>query len=170
LALFADALTAYLPPHATRVSLMEILGALERATPGGTTGTARALHQVADRVRRRGLVIVISDLLDDPGAVLSALKHFRHAKNEVIVLHVLDPRERDFAFGDAAVFRDLESGEELTTLPWHVREAYRGAVAGLLARYRRECLEHAIDYVLMDTATPFDVALGRYLGKRRMLF
>lgn len=170
LGLFDETLTAFLPPHATRVSLMEILTTLGRARPGGRTGTGRALHQVADRVRRRGLVIIFSDLLDDPDDVLAALKHFRHAKNEVIVMNILDPLERDFAFGDAASFRDLETGEQMTTLPWHIQDAYRDAVHTLLARYRRECLEHAIDYVFMDTATPFDVALGRYLSKRRMLF
>ncbi|MEW6510371.1 MAG: DUF58 domain-containing protein [Bacteroidota bacterium] len=169
LATFDEALASYLPPHATRSYLRQLLIRLEHATASGTTGAARALHQAADRMKRRGLVIVISDLLEDPQGVVAALKHFRHKKNEVIVMHVLDPMERSFAFGGDAIFRDLETSERLMTQPWHIQSSYRRALAEFLNRYKHECREHAIDYVVMDTATSFDVALTEYLIKRERI-
>jgi uncharacterized protein (DUF58 family) len=169
LGVFDARLTSYLPPHATRAYLRQILLALERVGPGGTSETGKALHQVAERIRRRGLIVVISDLLDDPRTILAALKHFRHKKNEVLVLHVLDPLERSFAFGEAGMFEDLETRERLTTLPWQIRRAYQGAMAEFVERYRRECRENMVDYVLLDTRTPFDTALAEYLGKRSRL-
>jgi len=169
LACFDEELRSYLPPHTTRAYLRRLLINLRNARPSGKTGAARSLHQAADRMKRRGLVIVISDLLDDPAGVIGALKHFRHKKNEVIVMHVLDPLERTFAFGSDAVFRDVETAERITTLPWQIQASYRGAMARFLEAYKRECREHAIDYVMMDTATPFDVALTEYLARRERL-
>ena len=169
LATFDEQITGYLPPHATRGYLRQILVALERLQAGRGTGAGKALHQVADRIRRRGLVIVVSDLLDNPDEVLGALKHFRHKKNEVIVMHVLDPLERSFAFGGDAVFRDMETAERMMTQPWQIQKAYREQMASFIARYRRECLEQYVDYVLLDTATPYDIALVEYLSKRAKL-
>jgi uncharacterized protein (DUF58 family) len=169
LGIFDTKLTGYLPPHATRAYLRQILLALHRVTPGGASDAGRALHQVAERIRRRGLIVVISDLLDDPRSVMAALKHFRHKKNEVLVMHVLDPLERSFAFGEAGMFEDLETSERLTTLPWQIRRAYQGAMAEFVERYRRECRENLVDYVLLDTRTPFDTALVEYLSKRSRL-
>ncbi len=99
LAMFDEALTSYLPPRATHGYLRQILIALQNASASGRTGAGKALHQVADRVKRRGLVIVLSDLLDTTETVMAALKHFRYKKNEVIVMQVLDPLERSFALG-----------------------------------------------------------------------
>ncbi len=167
LTLFDEAVRTFIPPHATPTYLRQILLTLHHAAPSGKTGAAVALHQVADRIKRRGLVIVISDLLDNPGEVMVALKHFRHKKNEVIVMHLLDPLERSFAFGGEAVFADLETGERLTTRPWQIQKSYREAMQAFVERYKRECREHAVDYVLMDSATPFDAALTEYLSKRK---
>jgi uncharacterized protein (DUF58 family) len=170
LATFDEALNAYLPPHATRGYLRQILVALERVQAANVTGAGKALHQVADRIRRRGLVVVISDLLDDPDSVIMALKHFRHKKNEVIVMHVLDPLERTFGFERDAVFEDMETGERMMTQPWQLRKTYQAGIEAFVDRFKRECREHYIDYVLLDTRTPFDVALVEYLGKRQRLF
>jgi uncharacterized protein (DUF58 family) len=169
LALFDDALRAYMPPHTTRAYLRQLLLRLHEAVPSGETSAGTALHQVADRMKRRGLVIIISDLLDDPDTVIAALRHFRHKKNEIIVMHVLDPMERSFAFGNDAMFRDVETRETMTTQPWHIGASYRQAMEEFLERYKRECREHAIDYVVMDTTTPFDVALTEYLARRQRL-
>ncbi|HLX12677.1 MAG TPA: DUF58 domain-containing protein, partial [Bacteroidota bacterium] len=169
LAIFDEKVRAYLPPHATKSYLKAILRQLELTTPGSSTGTAVSLHNIAERIKRRGLVIVISDLFDDPREVLSALRHFRHDKNEVIVMHVLDPLERSFAFGRDAVFKDLETGEELTTQPWHIQKAYKEEMQKFLNSYKRQCRENNIDYVLVDTATPFDVSLFEYLHKRQKM-
>jgi uncharacterized protein (DUF58 family) len=169
LAVFDEAITTYLPPHATRSYLRQILVALEHLRPGNRTGAGRSLHQVAERMKRRGLVIVVSDLLDDPDEVISALKHFRHKKNEVIVMHVLDPLERTFAFEGDAMFTDMETADEVMTQPWHVRKAYRQSMEAFLERFKRECRENYVDYVLLDTRTPYDVALVEYLSKRQRI-
>lgn len=169
LAVFDEKITTYLPPHATRGYLRQILVTLERLKAGNRTGAGKSLHQVAERLRRRGLVIVVSDLLDDPSEVIAALKHFRYKKNEVIVMHVLDPLERSFAFGDDAVFKDLETEEQLMTQPWQIQKAYQQEMRSFLERYKKECRENYIDYVLLDTATPFDVALLEYLAKRERI-
>jgi uncharacterized protein (DUF58 family) len=169
LACFDEELRSYLPAHATRAYLRRLLINLQNARPAGKTGAARALHQAADRMKRRGLVIIISDLMDEPSGVISALKHFRHRKNEVIVMQVLDPMERTFAFGPDAAFRDVETGERVSTLPWQIQSSYREAMAQFLEMYKRECREHAIDYVMLDTSTPFDVALTEYLARRERL-
>jgi len=170
LGLFDSTLKSYLPPHATRGYLRHVLTALQKVQAAGISGSARALHQMAERISRRGLIIVISDLLDDPREVMAALKHFRHKKNEVIVMHVLDPLERSFAFREAGMFRDMETGEQLTTLPWQIRRAYQSAMGDFIERYKRECRENLVDYLALDTHTPFDVALVEYLSKRTRLY
>jgi uncharacterized protein (DUF58 family) len=169
-AVFDEQVTTYLPPHATKSYLRQILVALNRLQASNRTGAGKSLHQVADRIKRRGLVIVISDLFDKPDEVIAALKHFRHKKNEVIVMHVLDPLERSFAFGSDALFKDMETGEQLMTQPWQIQKAYQREFGSFLERYKRECRENYVDYVLMDTATPFDVALTEYLHKRERIY
>ncbi len=166
LATFDESVRTFLPPHATRPYLKQLLLTLQQLTGGNGTAAARSLHSVAERVRRRGLVIILSDLLDNPDEIIAAFKHFRHRKNEVIVMHILDPLERSFAFDQDATFRDLETAEMLATQPWHIRTGYREAMGEFIERYKRECREHHIDYVLLDTQTPFDVALIEYLSKR----
>lgn len=170
LTVFDEHITTFLPPHASRAYLRQILVTLEKLKAGNQTAAGRALHQVADRIRRRGLVIVVSDLLDSPDAVIAALKHFRHKKNEVIVMHVLDPLERNFEFENDAIFKDMETSEQLMTQPWQIRKAYQHEMAAFLERYKKECRENYIDYVLLDTETPFDVALMEYLSKREKMF
>jgi len=123
----------------------------------------------AERLHRRGLVMIFSDLFDDPDQVLSALKHFRYNQHEVILFHILDPRERNFDFGRDAIFRDMESNEEMMTQPYQIQRAYQEAMRDFIARYKKECREQRIDYVLLDTATPFDTALFEYLNKRRKI-
>lgn len=159
----------YMPPHATKSYLKEILHQLVNLQPGNKTSTADSLHSIAERIKRRGLVIIISDFFDNPQQVMSALRHFRHKKNEVIVMQVLDPLERDFAFGKDAIFKDLETSEEMTTSPWHIQKAYQQEMQKFIDFYKKECREHNIDYILLDTATPFDKALFEYLHKRQRI-
>jgi uncharacterized protein (DUF58 family) len=166
LATFDDAIRSYIPPRSTRAYLRSLLSEMQGVRPSGRTGAAQALHQLAERIKRRGLVIIISDLFDDLDGVTTALKHFRHQRNEVIVMQVLDPIERSFAYGEEARFLDVETGERIQTRPRHVQAAYRSALAAFLRRYREVCREHSIDHVLMDTGTPFDAALVEFLGKR----
>ena len=158
-----------LPPHATKAYLRRILVELEKLSAGNTTGTARSLHSMAERITRRGLIIILSDLFDDPSKVIAALKHFRHNHHDVLVMQILDPLERSFAFGGDAVFKDLETAEELMTQPYHIQQSYQREMHAFLERYKRECRENNIDYVLLDTTMPFDTALFQYLNKRKKM-
>jgi uncharacterized protein (DUF58 family) len=169
LTVYDEAVRTTIPPRATQSNLRQLLKELENLVPSNKTGIAASLHQVAEQIKRRGLVIVLSDFFDDPANVITAFKHFRHKGNEVIVMQVLDPMERSFAFGTDAVFKDVESQEELMTQPWHIQKAYQESMRQFLENYKRECRENAIDYLLLDTSTPFDKALMEYLTKRRRL-
>lgn len=166
---YDEELRKFMPPHSTKVYLQTILKELETLEPANATGTARALNLAAERIQRRGLVMIFSDLFDDPDSVISALKHFRYNQHEVILFHVLDPRERTFDFGRDAIFRDMENADEMMTQPHQIQRAYQEAMRDFIARYKKECREQRIDYVLLDSATPFDVALFEYLNKRRKI-
>ena len=112
------------------------------------------------------MIIIISDLLDDITKVLSSLKHFRFKKNEVVVFQILDPKERNFAFGRDAIFKDLETDEEMTTQPHLLQKSYQEAFNDFLKSIKNESLNYGIDYNLIDTSVPFDKALYAYLQKR----
>lgn len=170
LVLFRDGLVTFVPPRSTASHLNVLLRELSAAEPGAETKIAPSFHDLAERLSRRGLVIVLSDLLDDESAVLTGLRHFRHRGHEVLALQVLDPRERDLDLRRADTrFVDLEhpEAEAITTQPWHIQEAYRERIEQMLTRYREGCAEAGVDYALIDTATPFDEALSRYLVRRR---
>jgi len=169
LTLFDESIRLSLPPRGTKSYLKQILIELERAVPSNSTSITNALNTLAEQIRRRGLVIVLSDLFDDPTQILLALKHFRHKGNEVLVMHVLDPLERSFAFGADAQFKDMETGELLPTQPWHIQRAYRETMKEYLETIQQSCRDASIDYVLMDTSVPFDGALLEYLHKRKQL-
>ncbi|MBM4170086.1 MAG: DUF58 domain-containing protein [Ignavibacteria bacterium] len=169
LAVYDERVRTYLPPRSARLYLKQIFSELDALRGGEATNTAASLNAVAEQIKRRGLVIILSDLLDEPERVMKALKHFRHRGHEVIVMQILDPLERTFAFGADALFRDLETQEEMMTQPWHIQRAYQSAIRSFLKRYERECREANIDYVLLDTQTPFDRALVEYLTKRKRI-
>jgi uncharacterized protein (DUF58 family) len=167
--LFAEHPLAYVPARAVRSHLDVLLKVLSDIAPHGRTRLGPALHELAERIKRRGLIVLISDLMDDPIQVLSGLQHFRHRHHEVIVFHVLDPDEREFPYTDASTFVDMETGEKLTSLPWEIAKTYRAKLGAWMELYRRQCREQRIDYVMIDTRTPFDQALLAYLGKRARL-
>jgi uncharacterized protein (DUF58 family) len=152
-----------------RSHLDVVLKTLGGAEPQGRTRLGPALHELAERIKRRGLIILCSDLMDHPTEVLSGLQHFRHRHHEVIVFHVLDPDEIEFPYTDTATFIDMESGERLTTEPWEIARRYRERLAAWTDSYKRNCRERRIDYVPLDTRTPFDRALLAYLEKRARL-
>ena len=166
LALYDTKIQYYVPPRSRRTYLNEILKILSNVKPANETGTASALDSLAERIKRRGLVIIISDFFDEEESVLNALKHFRHKNHEVLAFHILDPREIDFKFGKAANFKDLETGEEILTQPYHIQKAYSSAINSFINKIKKECRNHNIDYQLIDTSLPFDKALKDYLTKR----
>lgn len=169
LVLYDKAIRTFLPPNSKPSYMRQILKTLEQNSPENETGTADALNLLAEKIRRRGLVIVFSDFFDNPVEILNALKHFRHKKHEVIVFHVLDPRERDFKIGSSANFVDMETGETMLTNPYQIQIAYQNAVNDYINYLKKECLNHQIDYNLIDTSTSYDQALSSYLVKRKKM-
>lgn len=169
IALYDKEINKFLPPKSKPSYISEILKTLSNIKPSKETETANSLDKLAERIKRRGLIIIISDFFDDKEAVLQALKHFRHRSHEVLVFHILDPREIDFKLGDGASFRDVETGEEMVTIPYRIQNAYSEAVSEFTQYIRRECYNHNIDYNLIDTSKPFDKALRDYLTKRRKM-
>lgn len=169
LATFDTDIRTFLPPRSVRTYLNAILSRLESETVSAATDLGKNLHSVAERIRRRGLIIVLSDLLDDPAATLSGLRHFRHDGHEVLVFHILDPREIDFAYTGDVRFHDLETAEEMPTQPWHLRREYRRQIAGFVEGLRRGCREDRIDYHLLNTEMPYGEALIQFLTKRKRL-
>jgi len=167
--LFAERPISYIPARAVRSHLDVVLKSFAAATPSGRTRLGPVLHELAERIKRRGLIVLCSDLMDNPTEVLSGLQHFRHRNHEVIIFHILDPDEIEFPYTDTATFVDMESGERLTTEPWEIAKRYRERLAAWSDFYRRNCRERRMDYVQIDTRTPFDRALLAYLEKRARL-
>jgi uncharacterized protein (DUF58 family) len=155
-----------LPAGARPGHLHALLLALERMEAGQQSNVARPLHQLADALVKRSLVVLISDLLDDPAPVIKGLKHLKFRGTDVIVFQVLDPNELTFPFRGAAKFRDLESAEAITADPARAREAYLRELARLTLEYDRELRGAGIDYVQVDTSQPLDFALLTYLSAR----
>lgn len=169
IATFDRRIEEIIPPSARRTNLMMILRTIEKATAGGETNLHDVLFQLAQKIKRRGLVIVLSDMLDDPDNVLKALRSFRYRKHEVIVFHIVDRDERDFPFEESAVFSDLESGSEMVVTPGLMRSRYKKRFSEFLDSCHRNLLESHIDHTVLDTATPYDRALFAYLQKRARL-
>lgn len=166
LAIYDTEIKHFLPPSSKQSYIYEILKTIDGTKPANQTGTAQALDLLAERIKRRGLVVVISDFFDELDSVLNALKHFRHRKHEVIAFQVLDPREIDFNFGKSATFVDLETSDEMVTQPFQIQKAYRQTLNEFIEKIKSECYNHRIDYHLIDTSQPFDKALREYLTKR----
>jgi len=167
---FGEKIRQYIPPRSASGHLHSLLTSLEKLDASEKTDVPRALHEMAERIKRRGLVVVMSDLLDDPDRVLAGLKHFRHRNHEVIIFHILDPYERRFSFPGEAIFKDMETGEELSTIPWQIKADYQKSVSAFIQRYSRECRQSLIDYVTVDTSQSYDYALFAFLAKRSRLY
>ncbi len=170
LAVFDEGMRSYLPPRSARSHLHDLLKELVRLEPSHATQVSSTFHQLAERIKRRGLVLIISDLFSEPEDILMGLKHFRYKKNEVIVFHILDPMEKSFAYQREAIFVDMETGEEILTQPWQIRGEYQGQIRDLVQLYKTQCGESRIEYVSLDTSIPLDYALFAYLQKRKHLF
>jgi len=163
---FSDRIVDAVPASTRPGHLRNLLVALDRIQVGSRTNVAKPLHKIADAMTKRGMVVVISDLLDDPETVIRGLKHFHYRGSDVIVFHVLDPDELEFPFDRATRFEDLETGEEVMAIPGAVRGHYLKAIGGLIDRYRRELGAAGIDYQLLNTREPLELALLAYLSAR----
>jgi uncharacterized protein (DUF58 family) len=163
---FDDRIVDMLPASARPGHLRALLVSLDRLRAGKETDVSKPLHQLADSLSKRGIVVLISDLLDEPEAVIRGLKHVRFRGTDVIVFQVLDPDEIDFPFERPTRFEDLETTEEIMAVPGLVREHYLCQIGGLIDRYKRELGVTGIDYQLLKTTDPLELALLSYLSAR----
>jgi uncharacterized protein (DUF58 family) len=164
---FDTALRTYLPARARASQVRGILEALERTEPGGETGLAGIFHDIAERIPRRGLVVILSDLFDDPDALINALHHFRYRRHEVLLFHLVAEEELTFPFDSYTKFRDLEQAGNLLPIdPRTIRATYLERMRRFLSDIETACGRLKIDYVRMNTRVPYDEALAAYLSGR----
>ncbi|MDY0150681.1 MAG: DUF58 domain-containing protein [Candidatus Cloacimonas sp.] len=163
---FNHKITAVYPPKAIRSYTAQLFTALLNLQAEDKTDLLAPLHQIAELIRKRSLVIVISDLLDEPDKVMSALKHFRTRHHEVLVFHIVDPQEELFEYKRETEFVDSETGEKITVSPWQIRKEYLENYQAFSAELKRECYKHQIEYNPVNTATPLEDLLLKYLIKR----
>lgn len=165
-ALYDEKLRKMLPPKSKPSYLNEILRTIDEAKVSGKTNTSDSLNNLAEMINRRSLVIVISDFFDDLESISNAIKHFRHKQNEVILFQILDPRELDLDFGRAANFIDLESGEEMLTNTYQIKESYKKQMESYIQQLKLSAYKQKVDYNLVLSSDSFDKALRSFLSKR----
>jgi uncharacterized protein (DUF58 family) len=170
LTVYSDKVTDHLTPRAKPGQFDEILATIAAAKVRPATDNDRALHQAAEFARRRGMVVLLSDLFGDLATIVGGLDHLRYNNHEVIIWHIMDPWERDLSVDGHIRFRDLESGETLNTQAEGIRQAYQAAVDEWRQALEVECRKRAIDRVELTTDDPPDRALLDYLVKRARTF
>lgn len=165
---FDTAVRSYIPAAARPGHIRVLLEALARAEPGRETALADVLHGIAERIHRRSVAIVISDLFDDTEAIVRALHHFAYRKHEVLVLHVMAQEEIQFPFDQWTDFLDAERpNRNLRLDPAAVRAEYLGRVTAFLRELREACGRMKVTYVPFSTSEPFEQTLARHLNARR---
>jgi uncharacterized protein (DUF58 family) len=146
--------------------LKQLLHVMSQSRAEQKTASGPIFHDLAERLKKRGVVIVLSDFFDDVASVLAGLKHLRHRRHEVILFHVLDPAELDFPFRQPTLFRGLEEWPAVLADPRSLRKAYLAEIDRFVRELRQGCRAHRIDYVQMRTDQPLDLALSSYLRSR----
>ncbi|HVE77352.1 MAG TPA: DUF58 domain-containing protein [Gemmatimonadaceae bacterium] len=164
---FDDDVRELIPPSAKHLPM--VLHALERVDAGRAGDLTRALRRIAEGMRRRSIVVLVSDFYEEPARAVDAVAALRGQGSEVIAFHVLDPAELELPFDEAATFEDLESGEQLPVIPAQLRERYRAMLLEHVGELRRRLGDQGVEYTLFDTSVPLDYALFAYLANRQRL-
>ncbi len=164
LATFADDVIAYVPPAAKHLEM--VLRTLDEATASGSSGLKRPLLRVAERVRRRSIVVLVSDFYEPPEKILEAVSALKVRGNDLILFHLLDPAEIDLTFDQPSELVDLETGERLPVVPDQLREQYCQLVSQHIAELKRRFTELGVNYALVNTSEPLDSSLYRFLSAR----
>ncbi|HLJ10700.1 MAG TPA: DUF58 domain-containing protein [Planctomycetaceae bacterium] len=166
LATFDNAVRNFVRAGSHPSHLKQVCHVMDIAGAKGETSMGPIFHDLAERIKKRGLVVILSDLFDDVPSLLLGLKHLRHRRHEVLVLHVVDPAEQDFPFQDPTLFKGLEGLPEQLTEPRSLRRAYQREFEHFLQEIRRGCRDLHMDYTLLRTDMPLDVALRTFLSGR----
>lgn len=163
---FDEEIRTYLKDSSSAANFKNLLHELSLAKGVEKTKMAGLLHQLAEKFTGKGLVILISDLFDDPKELLLALQHLRHKRHEVIVFHILDEHEISFPFEEMTKFEGLEGYEDIVTQPRALRQAYLEEINGFIEEIKLGCQAYNVDYVQLTTDQSLDVALSAYLATR----
>ncbi|HUU09235.1 MAG TPA: DUF58 domain-containing protein [Phycisphaerae bacterium] len=166
---FDHEIRLHMPPGGSPAHFNEMCRRLEHLQTGQVTGMAKPFHDLAEMIKRRGLIIVISDLYDDESQVIRALRHFRHKRHGLILFHVFDAAELEFPFTKLTQFHDLETNERYQVDPRSVRDAYLAELRAFIDRYKKACSDSDSEYVLTDTSVPYAFLLRSYLARRQMM-
>jgi uncharacterized protein (DUF58 family) len=163
---FDQEVRTHVPAQSRTGHMQTIFGWMERLEAGNETRLSQMLHVAAERISRRGIIVVISDFYDEPEAIISALQHLRFKGNDVIVFHVLDKNETEFEFTEPVLLEDSETEEEIHVMPDILADGYRNTIREHIGRLRDGAAQNKIDYELLTTDKPLDYALFSFLAKR----
>jgi uncharacterized protein (DUF58 family) len=166
LATFDHGVGHLLRPASTPMHLSQLCTLLDQSSPAGESAIGPILHELAERFKRRGLVIILSDFFDDPEAVLLGLKHFRHRRHDVLLLQIIDPAEQDFPFDQPTLFHGLERWPDQMTDPRALRAAYQAEFDSFLRTLRGGARDLRMDYHLLRTDEPVETALSHLISHR----
>jgi uncharacterized protein (DUF58 family) len=166
LATFDDSVRQFLRPGSTAAQLRQLCHTLEQGPTTGESSIGPIFHDLAERIKRRGLVVILSDFFDDPETLLTGLRHFSHRRHDVVLLQVIDPAEQDFSFVDPTLFKGFENLGEQLTEPRALRKAYQLEFEGFLKTIRSGARNLHMDHVLLRTDQPLEVALHEFLSRR----
>jgi uncharacterized protein (DUF58 family) len=166
LATFDEDLRAYLGHSTSPNQIKSFVHELDTVSLKAKTSLEHICHNLAEKIARRGMICLISDLFVDPDGLIRGLRHFRHRNHEVMVLHVMDEDELSFPFQGNTMFRGLENTGRLTVEPRALRKGYIEAVESFCADVKRRCISNQIDYKLVSTADHLDAALLSFLAAR----
>jgi uncharacterized protein (DUF58 family) len=168
LGIFNEGLQSFIEPKQSRAHIHRICHELEGIKPAKKTDVADIMHNFADRIKRRGIVILISDLLDKPEKIMDGLNHLRFARHEVLVMHVMDPFELDFPFDGNIKFEGLEGYDPVLCQPRMLRKTYLEALNKHILAVKTACERNKVDYALINTAQPLEIALQTFLQSRAL--
>ena len=166
LATFDTRVSNFLRASSTPSHLKHLFHVMEQTPAGGETSIGPILHDLAERIRKRGLILILSDLFDDTKTLMTGLKHFRHHRHDVSILQIIDPAEQDFPFEEPTLFKGMEGLPDEMTDPRALRSAYQREFADFLRQVRQGCRDLAMEYTLLRTDQPLDVALSTFLTRR----
>lgn len=163
---FDERIRMAVPPRSSRNHLQSVIESLEISRPRDKTDLYGIFRGVAESTPRRGMMVLVSDLLAEPASVIRGLKLLRQRGHDLLVLHVMDDDELDFPFSGPTRFEGLESIDYLNCNPRALRDGYLEAVSTFLDELRRECARNSVDYALIRTSQPLDAALATFLSRR----
>ena len=158
-----------IPPKNNKNHLNTILTLMENMKTSGSTNISNVLNFNAEKIKKSGLIILITDLLDDTDKILEGLKHFQYYKHEILVFHVLDKQEVELEYKEKIIFEDLENKEKVNIEPWQIKDNYNKEYMNQINYFKSKCLKNRIEYNLVYTDQDLDQAIHQFLNKRKMI-